>query len=126
MRRPLLIALLAPLLLAACGGDGGSDLVGEPVYADPSNEEGLRAIPDLGMVAIMEGRDARAICRTAAREVEQVRFVDGQQRLVVKSRNEDGPATIQLFDTATGAEIDRLSATEVRDNPPPWAAGLAD
>lgn len=80
----------------------------------------------LGTVTIMDGTRRVATCRTAAPHVEEARFINHQKQLVVKSRGRHGPATVQLFDSRTGAEKDAVLAYEIRDGQPAWAAGMED
>ncbi len=77
-------------------------------------------------VTIMKGPTQISICRTASPNVEETRFVNDQQQIVVKSRGSHGPATVQLFKTADGSELDRVMAHEIRNNQPAWAAGMGE
>ncbi len=86
----------------------------------------LTAVNGAGTVTIMEGQRNVAVCRTASPNVEQTRFITEQQQIVVKSRGAHGPATVQLFDTATGAEKDRVMAFDIKGNQPAWAAGMGE
>lgn len=63
-------------------------------------------------------------CKTTSLIVEETRFITEQQQIVVKSRRNHGPATVQLFDTRTGNEQGRAMAYEVKNRQPSWASGM--
>lgn len=94
--------------------------------AEEPLQETYSASLRLGTVFIMDGTRRVATCRTAALHVEEARFIERQKQIVVKSRDRSGPATVQLFDTRTGAERDAVMAHEIRNGQPAWAAGLED
>jgi hypothetical protein len=58
--------------------------------------------------------------------VEETRFISEQDQIVVKSRGNHGPATVQLFNTRTGAQQGSVMAYEVRGGFPAWAAGMGE
>ena len=86
----------------------------------------LTAITSFGAVTIRQG--SRTLCsfRTASPNVEQTRFVSEQEQIVVKSRGNHGPATVQLFDSRSGRELGRVMAYEIRGGQPRWAAPFAE
>lgn len=86
----------------------------------------LAAVNGPGTVTILEGSRTVSICKTASPNVEQTKFVTEQQQIVVKSRGAHGPATVQLFDTATGIEKGRVMAYDIKGNQPTWAAGMGE
>lgn len=96
------------------GGGGG------PVSA------ALTPVKGTGSVTLKQGARTVAVCQTAMPRVEDVRFINGQTQLVVKSRGNHGPATVQLFDTAQGVELDRVMAHDIRAAQPAWAAGMGE
>ncbi len=51
--------------------------------------------------------------------IEEWDFIKGQPRLVLLTRSLHGPADVELYDTETGALIERLSALD--PNLPDWA-----
>ncbi len=104
--------------------DGYSSV--EVVAATATNREPLISVNGRGTVTVMKGPLKLSVCRTAGPNVEETRFVEGQQQLVVKSRKSGGPAVVQLFNVADGTEIERIAATEITGNQPSWAAGLSD
>ena len=67
-----------------------------------------------------------AVCSTASPNVEETKFITEQQEIVVKSRGNHGPATVQLFDTKSGKEKGRVMAYEIRGGKPAWAAGMGE
>lgn len=86
----------------------------------------LTTVNGPGTVTIMEGTRTVAVCKTASPNVEQTRFITEQQEIVVKSRGSHGPATVQLFNAATGAEKGRVMAYDIKNNQPAWAAGMGE
>lgn len=74
----------------------------------------------------MEGSRQVSTCTTASPNVEETRFITEQQQIVVKSRGNHGPATVQLFDTRTGREQGRVMAYEVKNGQPSWATGMGE
>lgn len=79
-----------------------------------------------GRITIYEGSRALATCKTVAPNIESTRFINEQQQIVVKSRGNHGPATLQLFDSRDGAEKGRIMAFDVRNGQPSWAAGMGE
>ena len=79
-----------------------------------------------GRITVKDG--GRVVCtvRTAAPNVETYRFTDGQRQLVVKSRGNHGPATVELFDVATGVLRDKVLAFAIKNGRPEWARGMQD
>jgi hypothetical protein len=58
--------------------------------------------------------------------VEETRFINEQQQIVVKTRGNHGPATVQLFNARTGKEEGRVMAFEIKKGKPAWAAGMGE
>lgn len=129
IRSLFLLAPIFSLALTQCvvveNPDGASTGVGgvnqRPTYGQP-----LTAIPSRGAVTIMEGSRRHSVCVTASPNVEQTRSIKEQQEIVVKSRGNHGPATVQLFDTSTGREKNRVMAYDIRGGKPHWAAGMGE
>ncbi|MCB1204964.1 MAG: hypothetical protein KDN18_11950 [Verrucomicrobiae bacterium] len=86
----------------------------------------LTSVNGPGTVTIQEGARTVSVCKTASPNVEQTKFITEQQQIVVKSRGAHGPATVQLFDTATGTEKGRVMAYDIKNNQPAWAAGMGE
>ena len=84
------------------------------------------AVKGSGRVTIKEGSRTVAVCSTASPNVEETKFIAEQQQIVVKSRGNHGPATVQLFDTTSGKEKGRVMAYEIRGGKPVWAAGMEE
>lgn len=93
----------------------------QPGYGQP-----LTATAGMGSVTIREGGRTVAVCYTASPNVEETRFISEQDQIVVKSRGNHGPATVQLFNTRTGAQQGSVMAYEVRGGFPAWAAGMGE
>ena len=94
---------------------------GQPYFGEP-----LSSVSGQGTVTILEGQRKVAVCKTTAPNIEQTKFIEEQNKIVVKSRGNHGPATVQLFDTRTGRELGTVKAFELGNGGPAWAAGMAD
>ncbi len=94
--------------------------------ATGSFSQPLRAVNGMWTVSIMEGNRPVSVCHTGAPFVEETRFINEQEQIVVKSRARHGPATVQLFDTRSGAEQGRIMAYEIQEGQPAWAAGMEE
>ncbi|MFK5922096.1 MAG: hypothetical protein QM496_07940 [Verrucomicrobiota bacterium] len=79
-----------------------------------------------GKVTISEEKQKLFTCVTARPNIEQIKFITEQQQIVVKSRGNHGPATVQLFDTRHGKEKARIEAYKIHDGKPGWATGMED
>jgi hypothetical protein len=99
---------------------------GIKIPASKSYGQPLTAVKGQGKVTIKEGSRTVAVCSTASPNVEETNFITEQQEIVVKSRGNHGPATVQLFDTKSGKEKGRVMAYEIRGGKPAWAAGMEE
>ncbi len=99
---------------------------GIKVPASKSYGQPLTAVKGKGKVTIKEGSRTVAVCSTASPNVEETKFITEQQEIVVKSRGNHGPATVQLFDTKSGKEKGHVKAYEIRGGKPAWAAGMEE
>lgn len=79
-----------------------------------------------GQVQIMQGGRTVSTLRTASPNVEEHHFTSGQSQMVVKSRGNHGPATVELFDTKTGTLRDKVLAYAIQNGQPAWARGMQD
>lgn len=135
MNRILSLALLpvVTLTLTQCVVDQNGNLIdpstGTATQA-PANNAGfsqqLTAIRGQFMVTIMEGCRRLSVCRTASPNIEETRWHRGQQQIVVKSRGNHGPATVQLFDTRSGRLEGSVMAYEIANGRPAWARGMGE
>ena len=91
-----------------------------PAYGQP-----LTAETGAGAVTIREGNRVLTSFRTAAPNVEQTRWYAEQEQIVVKSRGNHGPATVELFNSRTGAKLGTVMAYEAA-NGPAWARSMAE
>lgn len=127
MKLPLLTTLLIPaaLFLSSCAidetGTSSPSAPSAPAYGQP-----LTAVNGQGTVTIMEGSRKVATCNTARPNIEQTRFISEQEQIVVKSRGNHGPATVQLFNSRSGQQEGTVEAYELASGGPTWAAGMAD
>jgi hypothetical protein len=124
---------VATLALTQCVVDQNGNLIdpstGTPVQLPADNAgytQPLTSVNGQGTVVIMEGNRRLSVCHTASPNVEQTRWHRGQQQIVVKSRGNHGPATVQLFDTRSGREVGRVMAYDIANGGPGWAVGMGE
>ena len=79
-----------------------------------------------GQVQVMQNGQVVSTLRTASPNVESHHFTSGQSQMVVKSRGNHGPATVELFDTRTGVLRDKVLAYAIENGQPSWARGMQD
>lgn len=95
----------------------------------PGHSQGygaMTAVVGQGQVTIMRGGRVVSTLRTAAPNVEEHHFRSGQEQMVVKSRGNHGPATVELFDVRTGTLRDKVLAFAIENGQPKWARGMQD
>lgn len=128
-----LLAILLPIAvgLTGCVTDptvqsslGSSQ--GSPQSAQAGFGQPLTASKVPGAVIIREGARTVTSFATASPNVEETRFINEQEQIVVKSRGNHGPATVQLFNARTGKEEGRVMAFEIKKGKPAWAAGMGE
>ncbi len=90
------------------------------VYGQP-----LTAQTGPGSVTILEGSRVVTSIRTASPNVERTYWQAEQEQIVVKSRGSHGPATVELFNSRTGAKLGTAMAYEAADGPD-WARSMAE
>lgn len=130
---PLALIPVATLALTQCVVDQNGNLIdpstGSAVEMPADNAghgQRLAAIRGQFMVTIMEGSRRVSVCRTASPNIEETRWHRGQQQIVVKSRGNHGPATVQLFDTRSGRLDGSVMAYEIANGRPAWARGMGE
>ena len=92
----------------------------------PQGHGAMTAKVGQGKVTIMQGGRVISTLRTASPNVEKHHFRSGQLQMVVKSRGNHGPATVQLFDVRTGTLRDKVLAFAIHNGQPSWARGMQD
>ena len=127
---PFAVLTILPLALTQCVITE-SDLenaVAEANANTSSNAYGqpLTAVNGQGTVTIMEGTRAVSTLCTASPNIEETRFISEQNQIVVKSRGNHGPATVQLFNSRTGRQEGSVMAYEIANGGPTWAAGMGE
>lgn len=133
MKRNLILPL-ATLALSQCivvdengnvagtsSGAASQSPVGNAGFTQP-----LTSVNGQGTVVIMEGSRRLSVCKTASPNIEQTRWHQEQEQIVVKSRGNHGPATVQLFDSRTGRQLGSVMAYELANGGPAWAAGMGE
>lgn len=132
--RPSFTYILAPaatLLLTSCMApvpdvSSANGTATQPPGSAPAFGQPLTAVRGKGTVTIMEGSRTVSTLSTASPNIEQTRWVSEQEQIVVKSRGNHGPATVQLFNSRTGRQEGTVMAYELANGGPTWAAGMAD
>ena len=123
------LALLFPLTLTQCvisESDLENALAESSRSSSPAYGQPLTVVKGQGQVTIMEGNRTVSTIYTASPNIEQTRWYQEQEQIVVKSRGNHGPATVQLFDSRTGRQEGTVKAYELSEGGPNWAAGMAD
>ena len=120
---PLLSCLALCFSLSHCVvvDDSSAQTEAGTSYGQP-----LTAVKGPGSVTIMEGSSRVSTLQTASPNVEQTRFISEQEQIVVKSRGNHGPATVQLFNSRSGRLEGTVMAYEIKNNQPSWAAGMGE
>ena len=123
------LATLLPLALTQCvisEADLENAVAEANASSSPSYGQPLTAVRGQGQVTIMEGNRTVSTISTASPNIEQTRWYQEQEQIVVKSRGNHGPATVQLFNSRTGRLEGTVMAYELANGGPTWAAGMAD
>jgi hypothetical protein len=77
-------------------------------------------------LVVRENGVVKTQIRTAMPVVERHSFTNGNQRIIVKSRGNHGPATVEMFDVRTGVLRDKVLAFAIRSSGATWAYGFED
>lgn len=105
--------------------DGGARLLGRD-QGGGYQDVPLQAKVERGQVRIIRSEQTLRVVRTALPNIENCKFVNDQQQLVVKSRGNHGPAMVEKFNTRTGVLEDKVMAAEIRKSGAKWARGFED
>jgi hypothetical protein len=122
---PFVVSVLSQCVVVEPGSNNPGTATQLPGSA-PSYGQPLTAETGTGSLTIRQGSRVLTSIRTASPNVEQTRWRDEQNRIVVKSRGNHGPATVQLFDARNGSELGRVMAYEIRGGQPAWAADMGE
>lgn len=79
-----------------------------------------------GSITITQGGRKLSRITTASPNIEKHHFIHGKKQIVIKSRGNHGPATVQLFDTKTGVLKGKVLAYAIEHGQPAWARGMQD
>ena len=79
-----------------------------------------------GGVRITQGGKKVCFLRTASPNVEKKHFINNKSQIVVKSRGNHGPATVELFDARTGVLKGKVLSYAIQHGQPAWARGMQD
>ncbi len=96
-----------------------------------TNQQGKRAKFNINLKPVrLDGNlspvNRLSFNRTASPNVEGQHFINNKSQIVVKSRGNHGPATVELFDTRTGALKGKVLAYAIQHGQPSWARGMQD
>jgi hypothetical protein len=125
----IILAPAAALLLGSCVVEVPSNSQGAATQLPdkiPASGQPLTAVTGQGSVIIREGSRTLTSFRTARPNIEETRWYQGQQQIVVKSRGNHGPATVELFESRTGRKLGTVMAYELANGGPAWAKGMAE
>lgn len=93
--------------------------------AAPSYGAPLTVQTSQGRVTIREGGRYVTSFTAARPNIEKTRWYAEQEQIVVKSRGNHGPATVQLFNSRTGQVLGSVMAYQAA-NGPAWARSMAE
>jgi hypothetical protein len=82
---------------------------------------GIKVGVGQGRVVLQRGGRTVAVLRTQLPNVEKWKLIDDDQKIVIKSRGNHGPAAVELFDTRDGQLRDKVLAFAIHDGEPEWA-----
>lgn len=128
MKANRLLVLLACLPLCQCVIEVPESSAGSATQlpgSTPSYGQPLTAETGPGSVTVREGDRVLSSIRSARPNVEQTRWHAEQEQIVVKSRGNHGPATVELFDSRTGRRLGSVMAYEAASGPD-WARPMAE
>lgn len=124
MLRNLLSVAFLSVFFAACVT---TDEATSAPAGGPSGAGAFTRQVEQGQVRVLEAGETVSVLKTASPNIEVARFTGpGQEEMVVKSRGNHGPATVELFDTRTGQLKDKVLAFAIQNGQPSWAAGMED
>ncbi|MEM7143923.1 MAG: hypothetical protein AAF591_02230 [Verrucomicrobiota bacterium] len=106
---------------AAAQGTVDTSTIPTPTGASPYQATAIQG----GLKITRDGQPVSTI-KTALPNVEQWGFVSNGNQVVVKSRANHGPASVELFDSQTGTLQDKILAYAIQNGQPAWAADYAD
>ena len=116
--RPTILAALAILLIFEAG-----------CSFSPAPERGYAALDvNVEQASVRVLRKGMTICliRTQLPNIENWKMISRNTEIVIKSRGDYGPATVERFDTKTGIIKDKVMAFAIRNGQPEWAQGFED
>ncbi|MEP4078452.1 hypothetical protein [Haloferula sp.] len=114
------------LLLCHCAGVESSQNSSTAEGSAPAQVETLKVKAAQGRISIVEDGKAIAFIIPASSNIEETKFINNQEQLVVKSRGSHGPATVQLFNSRSGRQEGKIMAFEIQNDQPEWAAGMGE
>lgn len=124
--KKLLLSVIAIgcIPFTACEPIGPPDGAGQGSSTQPYGAP-LTVEVAAGMVTIREAGKVVTSFTAARHNVEKTRWYDEQEKIVVKSRGNHGPATVELFDSRSGKKLGSVMAYEAATGPQ-WAQSMAE
>ncbi len=112
------LSLLAFVAIAQ-GWPYSSSISAEPTnpYFNPYE---ARSYPD--KLEVFKDDKKIGVIRSEQRNIERWGFINSGNHMVVRSRGVEGPAIIELFETATCTRVDKLVMSSEQKRSPEWAA----
>lgn len=123
---PTTALLFASCVMVESDGTPASGTATQLPEKAPTNGQPLTALTGPGSVTIREGSRTLSSFRTTGPNVEETRWYSGQEQIVVKSRGNHGPATVELFESRSGRKLGTVMAYELAQGGPAWATGMAE
>lgn len=105
---------------------GGWD---DPPQSQPSGQprhSAPKASVEQGRVRILRDNRTVAVVRPAMPNVERYKFTNSNQQIIIKSRGNHGPASVELFNLSDGSLADKVLAFAIKGGKPSWARGWED
>ncbi|HEY5768606.1 MAG TPA: hypothetical protein VIS71_02065 [Terrimicrobium sp.] len=94
----------------------------------PPPQRGYDAEVNVEQAGVRLLRNGMTVCliRPQFPNVEKWELINGNTEIVIKSRGDRGPASVERFDTKTGILKDRITAVEIQEGRPDWAEGFGE
>lgn len=92
----------------------------------PPPPAALKVRVEQGQVRLLRDGRTVAVCRTAMPMIEKWSFINDGRQIVVKSRGNHGPASVELFNAVDGSLSDKVLAFAIRKSNVRWARGFED
>ena len=118
--------LLAASVLVALPVIAQGELKESPLSPIPANpyRNPYEAISYPERLEVFRDGKKIGVVRSEKPNIVQWGFIDSGNHIVVRSQGDAGPAIIELFDTATCTQVDKLMLSGDQKQLPAWTAGF--